>query len=401
MLLEKCGLGINVMEAAQGRIRALFDRFDKISVSFSGGKESTALLHLVMAEAIRRSRTVTVLFIDWEAQYKLTIEHVRRCLWLYREHAEVQWVALPLKTTNACSQFEPEWICWDSEKRDLWVRELPVEAISDGSHFPFYSHGMTFEEFVPEWGKWFAGNSLSAITVGIRCDESLNRWRALFGHASRFEDWRWTTWKGIGAYNAYPIYDWKVSDIWTYFGQSGLPYNPIYDRMHQAGLTLSQMRICEPYGDEQRRGLWLYHVLEPETWPRVVARVAGANSGALYGAESGNVLGNRVISLPSGHTWQSFAGHLLSTMPPSTADHYKDKIAVWIAWYRHRGREIEDFVDDDTGSKDAPSWRRVCKMLLKNDYWCKTICFSPTKQTAYLKYKRMMEKRRRRWGIYG
>jgi predicted phosphoadenosine phosphosulfate sulfurtransferase len=26
------------------------------------------------------------------------------------------------------------------------------------------------------------------------------------------------------------------------------------------------MRICEPFGPEQRQGLWLYHVIEPERW---------------------------------------------------------------------------------------------------------------------------------------
>ena len=52
--------------------------------------------------------------------------------------------------------------------------------------------------------------------------------------------------------------------------------------MHKAGLTIHQQRICQPYGDDQRRGLWLFHLIEPITWAKVVARVNGANSGALY-----------------------------------------------------------------------------------------------------------------------
>jgi predicted phosphoadenosine phosphosulfate sulfurtransferase len=36
--------------------------------------------------------------------------------------------------------------------------------------------------------------------------------------------------------------------------------------MYQAGVPPRYMRICEPFGPEQRQGLWLYHVLEPERW---------------------------------------------------------------------------------------------------------------------------------------
>ena len=71
--------------------------------------------------------------------------------------------------------------------------------------------------------------------------------------------------------------------------------------MHQAGLTPHQMRICQPYGDDQRKGLWLFQIIEPETWGKVVARVNGANAGALYAKDSGNILGNLKITKPDGH----------------------------------------------------------------------------------------------------
>ncbi|SUB98560.1 immunoglobulin-binding regulator [Proteus penneri] len=53
---------------------------------------------------------------------------------------------------------------------------------------------------------------------------------------------------------AYPIYDWHVKDIWTYISRFNLPYNSIYDLMHQAGVSLSQMRICEPFGLNNVKG---------------------------------------------------------------------------------------------------------------------------------------------------
>lgn len=412
-------LGIDVLTAARQRIAYTFDHFERIYVSFSGGKDSTVMLHLVMDEAIRRGRMVGVLFIDWEAQYRLTIEHVREMLDLYREHIEPFWVTLPLRTVNAVSMHEPEWTCWDPEKRDLWVRDLPPEAIADTEYFDFWKPGITFEEFIVEFGKWYATRGLprtehttayerTACFIGIRTDESFNRLLKLRVKKHR-EFYRGRMWllrqkaTLLGIYSTHPIYDWKTEDIWTYLGRERRPYNPLYDRMHQAGLSIHQMRICEPYGDEQRKGLWLFHVIEPETWARVAARVAGANSGALYAQESGNVLGNLKIALPKGHTWQSFAQLLLDTMPPATAEHYRNKIAVYVQYctmhYPQYANGIPDTAPGDTGSKDVPSWRRVCKVLLRNQYWCQSLSFSPTKNESYERYKRIMKRRRAKWGI--
>lgn len=396
-------LGIDVLTAARERITYVFDLFPRIYVSFSGGKDSTVMLHLVMDEARRRQRTVGLLFVDWEAQMQLTIDHVRECFRLYSDTVDPLWCALPLKTVNACSQIEPEWTCWEAGKQDLWVRPLPTEATFTADDPPgCYRSQMTFEEFVPEFGHWYARGQLTACFVGIRSAESLNRFRTLRMKKSKFRDKPWTTWTGQSTYNIYPIYDWETEDIWTYLGRTGLPYNRLYDRMHQAGIPLHSQRICEPYGDEQRRGLWLYHLVEPDTWSRVVARVAGANQGALYGRERGNVLGNIKVTLPDGHTWRSFAHFLLDSMPPKTADHYRDKIAVYLSYcikkcgYRN---DIPDAVEGDTGGKDVPSWRRICKVLLRNDYWCKGLSFSPTKPEAYEAYKRLMRKRRAEWGL--
>lgn len=401
-MLEKRYLGISVLETARQRIAWAFDTYSKLYCSFSGGKDSTVMLHLIMDEAIKRNQKVGVLFIDWEAQYSLTIDHVAQMFDMYADYIDPYWVALPFLTTNACSQFEPEWICWEHGKEELWVRHMPERAISDYRYFPFYKYAMTFEDFIMDFGRWYSDNDakLTGCFVGIRTQESLNRWRAIAWHATKFEGVQSTSHQGGSVWNVYPMYDWRSEDIWTYHGKTGKPYNQLYDRMHQAGLPMHHMRICEPYGDEQRRGLWLYHIIEPETWGRVVNRVAGANTGALYGNETGNVMGNLRIAKPDNHTWQSFAMMLLDSMPVKTADHYKDKIAVWMRWYHDHGIEIEDEKPGDTGSKDRGTWRRVCKMLLKNDYWAKTLSFSPTKADAYMKYKKIMDRRRREWGIF-
>ena len=396
---SKRGLGIDVLTAARARIAWTLDTFPRVYVSFSGGKDSTVMTHLACEEARRRGRRIGLLFVDLEGQYKLTIDHVAEMLALYADVVEPYWVCLPIRLRNAVSQFEPRWTCWDPGREHDWVRMPPVQAITDPLFLPFFRPGMEFEEFVPAFGRWYGQGKLTACLVGIRTDESLNRWRTIAGGRKQTLDGRrWTTWCGDGLYNAYPIYDWHVDDIWTYHARTGLPYNRLYDRMHQAGLTPHQMRICQPYGDDQRKGLWLFHVIEPETWARIVARVNGANQGALYAQDSGNILGNIKITKPAGHTWESFAMLLLDSQPPATREHYRNKIAVFLKWYADRGYP-RGIPDEGPVEKDTPSWKRICKALLRNDYWCKGLSFTQQKSEAYSKYLTLMKRRRQEWGL--
>jgi len=398
--MAKRPLGINVLDAATERIRSVFDDFPRIYVSFSGGKDSSVMLHLVMHEAIRRRRKVGVLFVDLEAQYALTITHIQELYDRYAEYIEPYWVALPIHLRNAVSQYEPQWVCWEPGKEADWVRDAPEMAITDERYFPFFRRAMEFEEFVPLFGEWYAQGKLCACFVGIRSDESLNRYRTVSSNTKgSFEGKKWTTWLGNCVYNVYPIYDWRTEDIWTFNGRFKAPYNKLYDRMHQAGLTIHQARICQPYGDDQRKGLWLFHIIEPETWGKVVARVNGANQGALYVQESGNILGYRKISKPAHLTWQKFAEMILASQPPATAEQYRNKIAVFLRWYQQRGYPTGIPDEGSATDKATPSWTRICKALLRNDYWCKGLSFSQNKTEAFSKYQALMKKRRSEWGL--
>lgn len=399
---DKRYLGINVLEAARQRIAWTFDTFPRVYCSFSGGKDSSVCTHLVMDEAIKRNRKVGLLYIDFEAQYKHTISHLEEMYELYADHIEPFWVALPIHLRNAVSMYQHHWICWDPDREADWIRTPPPVAITDQAHFPFYHYAMEFEEFVPQFGHWYGQGQLTACVVAIRTAESLNRWRTIAGHGQKFEGRNWCGYVNNATWNVYPIYDWRAEDIWTYHGKTGKPHNHIYDLMYQAGLSIHQARLCQPYGDDQRKGLWLFHILEPETWSKIVARVNGANSGALYAQESGNILGNIKIAKPEGHTWESFAMLLLESLPPKTREHYTNKIAVFIRWWaEHEGyRDIPDEADPkDEARKRVPSWRRVCKMLLKNDYWAKSLSFSQNKSSSYERYLQIMRNRRQRWGI--
>lgn len=379
----------NVYEAALERYELVFNEFDKVCISFSNGKDSGVLLNLAIEVARKMNKLpVHVLYIDMEAQYRRAIEYTERMF--NRPEVKPYWVCLPIHLRNAVSQFQPHWLCWDPDKKDAWVRELPKHesVISDESFFPFFRRGMEFEEFVPEFSRWFSEGKKTCSVVGIRSDESLNRFRTIKSDSKiTYKDKQWTTKlfrdeEQSEIYSAFPIYDWRVEDIWTANARFNWDYNKIYDIMYLAGVPLHKQRLCQPYGDDQRQGLYLFKALEPETWAKLVNRVEGANFGNRYTETDKTTLGNYKVNLPPGHTYESYARFLLDTMPPYLAEHYRGKIDKFIKWWQSEGVSvIPDKADPKMEAmKKIPSWRRVCKVLLKNDYWCKGLSFAQTKR---------------------
>lgn len=384
----------NVLDASRERISKTFDNVEKSYVAYSGGKDSTVLLHLVMQEAIKRNIKVGVMYIDLEAQYNDTIEHSLKLFEIYKDHIDLHWICVPMNLRNALTNYEPQWTAWGEDKKADWVRDKPkcAKGVKD---YPFCVPGMEFEEFIVLFGEWYGQGKKTAAFIGIRAQESLHRYCAIVTWEKKdlmMNGWRWTTKIVDEVYNVYPIYDWLTDDIWKFHSvYPELPHNPVYDKMQMAGVPLSDQRLCQPYGDDQRRGLWLYHILEPETWFKLVARVNGVNSGSLYINETGNMTGYNKINKPENHTWESFTNMLLSTMPKKTRDHYRIRFIKFIRGWHRRGYEI--IPDEAPPELEAncwvPSWRRMCKVLLRNDYWCKGLGQTQPKSEAWLKFKQM------------
>lgn len=421
----------SVYEAAVERMEFIFDHFEHVYFSFSGGKDSSVMMEVALEVARRKGRLpLHALLIDLEAHYREHIEYsLRMC---DRPEIKPYWICLPLSLRNAVSQFEPKWVPWAPEQRDIWVRPMPdrpyvINEQTMPAEWDWFRRGMEFEEFILYFADWFADSSpdgKTACVVGIRADESMNRYRTITNDKkTRFEGKGWTTLvKGLRnpVYNCYPIYDWRVEDIWTYVGQTGCDYNHIYDHMYKTGRSVHDMRICQPYGDDQRKGLDMFHECEPETWFKVVQRVSGANFGAIY--RGGSILGNIKVELPPGHTWESYAKLLLKSMPPYLREHYVSYFNTFFRWWdqfaggraEHQRVATERDQFDEMGiyhsdripydgykGDDAPDsakwrlplWQRICKVLLKNDYWCKELSFAQVKH-EYDRLEELKEKYR-------
>ncbi len=361
------------MVAAQKRISEAFDNSSKVYVAFSGGKDSTVMTHLVAEEAKRRNRRFGLMFIDLEAQYTTTIDHVKEMFRLYRQQIKPYWLCLPLNLRNAVSVYQPQWMCWDSSQENLWVRQPPSKKNLQHWGLPF-SKGMEFEQFVLNFGEFYSHGEPTTCFVGIRTDESLGRFFSVVDSEK--------TKVTENVTNVYPIYDWKVEDIWTYHSQFSKPYNKLYDLMYKAGVPLNRMRICQPFGDEQKNGLWMYRILEPETWAKVVKRVAGANTGAMYAHKNGTASGRNII-LPKGHNWKSFCLTLVASMPELSRRHYEAKVNYYCKLWESRcySEGIPDEAPVELEKKaNVPSYRRVCQAILKNDYWFKSLGMSQGNQ---------------------
>lgn len=65
----------------------------------------------------------------------------------------------------------------------------PQDAITDPDFFSFYQPCMTFEQFVREFAEWFSQKRPAAMMIGIRADESYNRFVAIASlNKQRFAD---------------------------------------------------------------------------------------------------------------------------------------------------------------------------------------------------------------------
>ena len=70
----------NVYEATMKRIKFIFEEFDNVLVSFSGGKDSGVMLNLCYDYAKKNNLLdkLSMYYMDYEADYQETYEYIKR-----------------------------------------------------------------------------------------------------------------------------------------------------------------------------------------------------------------------------------------------------------------------------------------------------------------------------------
>lgn len=415
----------NVYDALQDRLYYLFREFENIIVSFSGGKDSGLLLNLVLD--FRRkyypTRRIGVFHQDFEAQYSVTTEYVERTFAALEKEplTDLYWVCLPMATRTCFSSYQMYWYPWDDTKEELWVRPMPEHPyVINLKNNPMttYYYRMHQEDLAKQFGRWYRmshGNKKTVCLLGIRTDESLQRFSSILNKKYGYQGECWIAKQFKDTYAASPMYDWSISDVWHANAVFGYDYNRIYDLFYMAGLKPSQMRVASPFNDSARESLNLYRVIDPEVWTKLVGRVHGANFGAIYGKTK--ALGYRNLTLPEGHTWESYTKFLLSTLPTRLKNNYVKKFQTSIDFWHKVGGGLEeetireliehgyqvkrngisnytvmrhsrvvfigripDHTDDIKSSKDIPSWKRMCYCILRNDHTCRFMGFGLTRE---------------------
>ena len=309
----------NVYELAQERLAIIFKEFDTVCVSYSGGKDSGVMLNLCI-DYIRQhhlDRKLCVFHMDYEIQYRQTIDYVDRTLASNRDILDVYRVCVPFRVSTCTSMYQSYWRPWQDDLKDIWVRPMPEDCYTK-EDFPFYREDMWDYDFQMLFAKWLHARKDSVRTcflIGIRTQESFNRWRSI--HLSRkyqmYHKYRWTSKIGNDIYNAYPIYDWKTTDVWTANGKFHYDYNHLYDLYYKAGVSLERQRVASPFLCEAQDSLRLYRAIDPDTWGRMIGRVNGVNFTGIYGGT--RAMGWQSVTLPKGYTWKEFMHFLLSTLP--------------------------------------------------------------------------------------
>jgi predicted phosphoadenosine phosphosulfate sulfurtransferase len=413
-------LNTDVYTEARKRIAWTFDNFERIYLSFSGGKDSGVLLNLIFQhmEDTGETRKLGIQILDNEANYELSLEFMHRMMRTHADKLDIYWCCLPISLPCSVSSYQLDWQCWGEADKERWVRPMPTDPYIVNIHNhpfqDFFHENMLYSEFWDGFGEWYSQGKSCANLIGIRASESLHRYRAIMhNHQTIIDGRKWTKRNTKHNYHVYPIYDWKTDDIWTANARFDWDYNKLYDIFWKAGMAVGSMRVASPFMSEAKSSLGMYRVIDPPTWAKLCARVQGANFIATYGKQ----LNYRSFTLPAGYTWKSFTRFLLDTLPKEVRENFESRFIQSIRYWARVGRGLPEVVIAELDRIGHPykiggitpwgngalrqvriakvpdhfdeirvhpsmviSWKRFAITILKNDHVCKYLGLAPTQE---------------------
>jgi predicted phosphoadenosine phosphosulfate sulfurtransferase len=270
----------NVLEAVRDRIGFIFDQFETIVVSISGGKDSTCLAHLALVEAKLRKRKISLYFLDEEVTYQNSVDQVSYLMTLFSDNITKIWMQIEFHLTNATSVKEGQLICWESGKHKIWMRSKLPYAVQhrmwseESQTVRDKNKGFGFYDVIENFERCFKG---AAFLVGLRAaGESPNRWKAVIKNPVNINGQHiyWGTQKGVNVV-LYPIYDWNFHDVWKYIHDEKLRYSKIYDMQFRKGYPINQMRVSSLIHEKSFKSICDLPEFEPKTYNKLQKRISG------------------------------------------------------------------------------------------------------------------------------
>lgn len=273
MAVRRCASSMDVVQAAEMRIRNVFKNGLPVYMSFSAGKDSLCMAQLVV-NLIQRGEIdpsqLTVHFVDEEAIFpcmEAKAKEWRKKFLLLG--ARFEWYCCQVKHFNCFNELSNDetFICWDETKRDVWVRQPPPFAIR--------SHPL-LNERKDSYQNWLPRVCADGVTmVGIRTAESVQRLQNI---ASMLRAGRTMT----NRHQVFPIYDWKDNDVWLYLKKQKVDIPEIYLFLWQSGTRRNQLRVSQFFSVDTAKSLVKMNEYYPELMERVIRREPNAYLAALY-----------------------------------------------------------------------------------------------------------------------
>jgi predicted phosphoadenosine phosphosulfate sulfurtransferase len=273
MAIKRCLAEIDVVAAAEQRIKNVFNNGVPVYMSFSGGKDSLSLAQVVINLIQRgdiRAEQLSVHFIDEEGIYpcieKTVINWRRKFMAL---GAAFEWYCIEIRHYSCFNELTEDetYICWDSEKEGSWVRRPPSFAIRN--HPLLKPRKDMYQDFLPRL-------CMDGITMtGIRANESIQRRKNI---ASMI-----TTGNNMtGKRQVFPIYDWTNNDVWKYLYEQGVEIPDVYLYLWQSGTSKSQLRISQFFTIDSAKCLVQMNEYYPDLMDSVIRREPNAYLAAMY-----------------------------------------------------------------------------------------------------------------------
>lgn len=341
----------NVYDAALDRIRFLFDEFENIVITTSGGKDSTVILNLSLQVATEKNRLpLKVMFIDQEAEWAMVIDHIRDIM--NDPRVEPYWLQVPIRIFNSTSTIKEErWLnCWAPGEE--WMRPKEPNSI----HENIYGTDR-FKELFPAFLQKTFGNKPCATIGGIRAEESKQR---LVGMTNALT-YKHITWgkredKRYPHYGFHPIYDWMYTDVWKAIHDNNWPYCPVYDYMYQYGVPVKMMRVSNVHHETAVHALFFLQELEPDTWNKLTKRIGGINTAGQMQSDNFFFRGDLPFMFSS---WKEYRDYLTDNLIEA------DVKPTFIRQFNRMDRMFSE--GKITGDAD-PMYKAQINAVLVNDY---------------------------------